>query len=109
MKIAKHLKTLRKRESLKMANHLETLGAAFCRQTGLVPSETSLVTATDDKGTHYYFTQKPADLEIDGLPPQMRELLDLNVSLANALDAKDEKGVSACHSGIMLFLNALKI
>lgn len=109
MKISKHLKTLRKRESLKMANHLETLGAAFCRQTGLTPSETSLVTASDDKGTHYYFTQKPADLDVDGLPPQMRELLDLNVALANALGAKDEKGVSVCHTGIVLFLNSLKI
>ena len=109
MKKSKHLKTLRKRESLKMSHHLEVLGAAFCRETGLIPSETSLVTAADDKGTHYYFTQKPADLDVDGLPPQMRELLDLNVALANALDAKDEKGVSACHAGIMLFLNALKI
>lgn len=109
MKKAKNFKTLRKRESLKMAYHLESLGAAFCRETGLTPSETSLVTTSDDKGTHYYFTEKPEDLDIDGLPPQMRELLDLNVALANALDAKDEKGVSACHVGIMTFLGALKI
>ena len=29
--------------------------------------------------------------------------------LANALGAKDEKGVSVCHTGIVLFLNSLKI
>jgi len=107
MNINKHLKQLRKRESLKMAHHLESLGAAFCRETGLTPSETSLVTATDEKGTHYYFTERPADLDVDGLPPQMRELLDLNVALEKALEAKDEKGISACHYGISLFIQGL--
>jgi hypothetical protein len=105
--ITKHLKHMKKRESLKMAYHLESLGAAFCKETGLTPSETSLVTATDDKGTHYYFTQKPDDFDVEGLHPTMRELVDLAAALNNAVQAKDEQAIAACHYGIAAYFAGL--
>jgi len=105
--ITKHLKHMKKRESLKMAHHLESLGAAFCKETGLTPSETSLVTATNDKGTHYYFTQKPDDFDVEGLHPTMRELVDLAAALNNAVQAKDEQAIAACHYGIAAYFAGL--
>ena len=107
MKLSKHLKHLKKRETLRMSHHLESLGAAFCRETGLTPSETSLVTATDDKGTHYYFTQKPDDFDVEGLHPAMRELIDLASALNNAVQAKDEQAIAACHYGIAAYFAGL--
>tara|TARA_R110000868_G_scaffold44306_3_gene148125 strand:+ start:2795 stop:3121 length:327 start_codon:yes stop_codon:yes gene_type:complete len=107
MKTNKSLKLLKRRETLKMTHHIESLGAAFCRETGLTPSDTALVTTTDDKGTYYYFTAKPEPLDVDGLPPAMRELFDLAAALNNATAKEDADGIKACHYGIAAFFAGL--
>jgi len=89
MKRNKHIKQLKRREALKLNHHIESLGAAFCRETGLKPQDTALITTSDDKGTYYYFTAKPEPLDVDGLPPQLRELLDINIALDKAVKDND--------------------
>jgi len=108
MKSNKQLKIAQKREALRLSHHLESLGAAFCRETGLVPSDTALVTGSDDKSNFYYFTAKPMSLDVDGLPPLMRELFDMAAALNNALESNDAVGISACHVGIAAFMRGLK-
>lgn len=107
MKRNKIIKQAIKRETLRLNHHLESLGAAFCRETGLIPSETALVSGSNDKGNFYYFTTKPEPLDVDGLPPQMRELFDINVALEKAVAANDAVGISACHAGIAAFFRGL--
>jgi hypothetical protein len=108
MKISKHIKQLKRREALKLNHHIESLGAAFCRETGLKPQDTALITTSDDKGTYYYFTAKPEPLDIDGLPPQLRELLDMNIALDNAVKADDHEGVEVSLGIIAAYLERLK-
>ena len=107
MKLSKHIKQLKRREALKLNYHLESLGAAFCRDTGLNPSDTALITTNDDKGTYYYFTAKPEPLDVDGLPPQLRELLDMNIALDKAVKADDVTGVEACIGMISAYISKL--
>lgn len=108
MKLAKHIKQLKKREALKLNHHIESLGAAFCKETGLTPSATALITTSDEKGSYYYFTAKPEPLDVDGLPPQLRELFDMNVALDKAVKADDVEGVEACIGMISAYLAKLE-
>lgn len=108
MKLNKHIKQLKRREALKLNHHIESLGAAFCRETGLKPQDTALITTSDDKGTYYYFTAKPEPLDVDGLPPQLRELLDINVALDKAVKENDTEGVEVSLGIIAAYLERLK-
>ena len=108
MKSKNYLKIIKKRETLRLNHHIESLGAAFCKSTGLDPRETALVTGNDDKGNFYYFTAKPEPLDVEGLPTQMRELFDMASALNNAIGAGDADGVAACHQGIGAFFRGLQ-
>jgi hypothetical protein len=91
--LTRALRQVKKREVQKMNTHLEKLGAAFVKETGLNPKDTALVQKENEDGTkEYAFTARtwnPADLS-----PELRDLFNICFELARAESAADkEKGV----------------
>lgn len=91
--ISRLLKRVKKQEIKKMNVHLEKLGAAFTRETGLRASETALVQRTVESGLmEYTFTKRtfnPADTS-----PEVQEMFKLCMELSRATtDEEKDEGI----------------
>lgn len=91
--LTRALKQVKKREVHKLNAHLEMLGAAYVKETGVPASECSLVQKENEDGTkEYSFTRRawnPADLS-----PELRDLFNICFELARAETVADkDKGV----------------
>ena len=87
------LKRVKKHEVRRMNAHLEKLGAAFVRETGLLASETALVQRDNPDGTKEYAFGKrtfhPADCS-----SEVRSLFEAVVDLVGAeTTASKEEGI----------------
>jgi pantothenate synthetase len=75
--VNKYLKAQRKREAIKLANHLETLGAAFCREQALSPGEAMLVSKRrEDGSTEYFFERKVDKVNMHELHPDIQVCME---------------------------------
>jgi hypothetical protein len=73
--------TLKKANAARLAYHLEHLGAAWCRETGLHPAATELVESIDvDGATRYRYAA--VGLHPDNLHPDMRALYQAAIDAA---------------------------
>ena len=87
--LTRALKQAKKREVQKLNAHLEMLGAAYVKQTGVKASEAALVQKENEDGTkEYAFTTRtwnPADLS-----PELRDLFNICFDLARAETVADK-------------------
>lgn len=91
--LTRALKQVKKREVQKLNQHLEKLGAAFVKESGLKASECALVQKDNEDGTkEYAFTPRrwnPADLS-----PELREMFNICFALGQATTpAEKDEGV----------------
>lgn len=112
--VNRQIKKAKGRKALQLANHIEALGSAFCREVGIPPTEACLMSElvvptkpleTDDAGeikrlqverhvTRYWYERKPEALVIsEELHPDIRALLVKVQLLVQAYNAKEGETV----------------
>src|SRR5690348_5264668 len=99
--MAKKSAARQKREAMdrqvsKMKSHIEMLGAAFCKETDLLPSQTCLRTdmATDEfgrpAGLKYWFEKLELKKVDDVREPELKEMFHLLLCVQKGFDAKED-------------------
>lgn len=87
------LKQVKKREVQKLNHHLEKLGAAFVKETGLKPSDCALVQRDNEDGTKEY-AFAPRVWNPANLSEEVRDLFNICFDLGRATtDEEKEKGL----------------
>lgn len=88
------------RRALQLANHIEKLGSAFCREVGLPPSEVSLMSEMvppkngESVQHRYWYEKKSAEhVIVESLPPDVRLLISKVQLLTHAYNAKEGETV----------------
>lgn len=89
------LKKVKKMERQRRDYHLERLGAAFCRETGLDPTEVALC----NDGDRYWYEHRDASYTV---------LLTAAQRLAAALEAKDEVQIAQAQEIIKEFVKCIQ-
>jgi hypothetical protein len=88
------LKTVKKANAARLAYHLEHLGSAWCRETGIHPTSAELIEQTRDDGTTAY-RYTIANFHPDNLHPQIREALLAARDVCDGVDGSLER-LRAC-------------
>lgn len=93
MKVSKYLKAQKKRQAQKLATHLETLGAAFCREQEIPPGEAMLISRRrEDGSTEYFFERKIEKVNMSEIHPDIQYMAQLAWRLIRGPElTKDER------------------
>jgi hypothetical protein len=86
------LKRVKKREALKLAGHLESLGAAFCRDQEIPPTDAMLISKRrEDGSTEYFFERKIDKVDLNELHDDIRLVFDFAFKKSWGPDVTDEE------------------
>jgi formamidopyrimidine-DNA glycosylase len=92
MKAAKYLKAQKKRQAKKLATHLETLGAAFCREYDIPPGDAMLISKRrEDGSTEYFFERKIEKVNMSELHPDIQICMEAAFRKAWGPDLTDQE------------------
>lgn len=109
--IKRQIKKMNERKALQLNMHLEKLGAAFVKETGLKASETALRTdrATDDDGRpaglKYWYEKHEPKVNDQTAHPDVLYLMDLCGAISRAHKAK---AADIVQEGLDMLVNFFK-